>query len=56
MRDFFRRKQQQPRPALISPEDRLIAAHNGYTPDAWNQLPAIAKVDIRELFYQWKGL
>ena len=56
MRDFFRRKPAKTQAPRSSPEDRLIAALEGYTTEAWNNLPALTKVDIRKNFYHTKGL
>ena len=36
--------------------DRFVAAHHGITPDAWCALSALAKVDLRESFYEAKGM
>ena len=51
-----RRPQQAIEPTHTSPEDRLIAAHAGYTPEQWAGLSIMAKVDAREEFYQVRGL
>lgn len=50
MRNIFKRRRPTPAPApiQISPADRLIAAHSGYTPEQWNALPPMVKADKRE--------
>lgn len=49
MRNIFkRRRPPQPAPVQISAQDRLIAAHSGYTPEQWDKLPANVKADKRE--------
>lgn len=50
MRNIFKRRRPTHRvePVQISQQDRLIAAHSGYTPEQWNALPAIVKADKRE--------
>lgn len=35
--------------------DRHVAAHHGYTPEAWHALSTLAKVDLRESFYEGQG-
>lgn len=35
--------------------DRFVAAFHGYTPEAWHALSALAKVDLRESFYEGNG-
>jgi hypothetical protein len=50
---FFRRRSPRhlavTRPAVdVSTKDRLIAAYHGLTPEQWDDLPAIAKQDLRE--------
>ena len=35
-------------PVQVSPEDRVIAAHHGLTPEQWDALPALVKQDKRE--------
>ena len=47
---WFRRRRPAHRatPVAVSPQDRVIAAHHGYTPERWAQLPALVKQDLRE--------
>lgn len=47
---WFRRRRPTPsvQPARISPEDRLIAAWWGYTPQQWAALPSHIKADKRD--------
>ena len=54
----LRKRRPLPRvePSRISPEDRLIAALAGYTPEQWEGISILAKVDAREEFYQTRGL
>ena len=56
---FFRRR----RPArvvvqLSRPDiaELLILRWHGYTPETWDALPAIVKVDHREHYYRAQGL
>lgn len=50
MRNIFKRRRPTHRvePVQISQQDRLIAAHSGYTPEQWAALPALVKADKRE--------
>lgn len=43
-----RRPAHKAQPIQISPEDRLIAALHGLTPERRNELPPLAKADKRE--------
>jgi hypothetical protein len=47
---WFKRRRPTHRvePVRISAEDRLIAAHWGYTETEWAGLPAMVQVDKRE--------
>ncbi|QDG61223.1 hypothetical protein [Pseudarthrobacter sp. NIBRBAC000502771] len=48
LRYFRRRRPQHRAETPVSPQDKLIAAHHGYTPERWAQLPALVKQDLRE--------
>lgn len=43
----WRRNKPAPAPR-IAPEDRLIAAYSGFTPEQWMALPELARKDARE--------
>jgi hypothetical protein len=55
---LFKRRRPEPAtmPNQITPEDRLIAALAGYTPEQWGALSSLARVDMREDFYCSRGL
>lgn len=50
MLNFFRRNlpAHRAQPVTIAPEDRLIAAHSGFTEAQWLALPELARKDARE--------
>jgi len=55
IRWFRRRRPTVPTTLKISVEDLLVARWFGLTPEDWNDMPAIAKVDKRENYYHaWR--
>lgn len=57
---FFRSR--RPKPATVQQLSRediqelLILRWHGYTPEQWNDLPALVKVDHRESYFRAWGL
>ena len=56
MRGWFRRRRPISAPPRIAIEDIRVIAHCGLTLDEWDAMPTLAKVDVREGFYQAQGL
>jgi len=59
MLKFFKRRRPAVRVQQLSREDiqeLLILRWHGYTPEQWNDLPALVKVDHREAYYRAWGL
>ena len=60
MLKFFKRRRPAPahraEPMPVSHEDLAVARWHGLTAQYWNNLPALAKVDLREEFYAGQGL
>lgn len=60
MNNFFKRHRARIRPVAeairITPEDRHIATHFGYTDEQWADLAPLYRVDKREEFAQVIGL
>ena len=56
MISWFRRRRPTPAPPRIAIEDIRVIAHCGLTLDDWDTMSAPAKADVREGFYQAKGL
>jgi len=53
---WFRRRRRTPAPPRIAIEDIRVIAHCGLTLDEWDAMSSLAKVDVREGFYQAQGL
>ena len=53
---LFRRRRPTPALPKIAIEDIRVIAHCGLTLDEWDAMPTLAKVDVREGFYQAQGL
>jgi len=56
---FFRKRRPVVQVRQLSREeiaDLLVARWHGITPDEWDALPALVKVDRREEFYTARGL
>jgi hypothetical protein len=56
IRIFKRRRPEPAQPIQIAPEDRLIAALAGFTPEQWAASSSLARIDAREEFYRGNGL
>jgi len=53
---LFNRRRPTPAPPRIAIEDIRVIAHCGLTLDEWDAMSSLAKVDVREGFYQAQGL
>ena len=53
---LFKRSRPTPAPPRIAIEDIQVIAHCGLTLDEWDAMSSLAKVDVRESFYQAQGL
>ena len=53
---FRRRRPTPPAPPRTAIKDIRVIAHSGLTLDEWDAMPTLAKVDVRESFYQAQGL
>jgi hypothetical protein len=53
---LFRRRRPTPPAPKIAIEDIRVIAHCGLTLDEWEAMSALAKVEVREGFYQAQGL
>lgn len=58
MRNIFKRNRPThlAEPVKLSVQDLLVARWFGLTPEQWNDMPAIAKVDKRESYAQAWGM
>jgi len=56
IRFFRKRRPVAPTPQQSDVAELLILRWHGYTPDEWDALPAIVKVDHREAYYRAWGL
>ena len=56
MRGWFKRRPAVTTPPKVDVAELLILRWHGYTPEQWDALPAIVKVDHREAYYRAWGL